>query len=197
MTNEPRELSSAGARRRARMLPLLQDAVRDRVRRKRRRRAVAGSLFVFALIIGSVEFMDGGGSVMQEPGDRLADAGGGTESMSPGGIPGPGLGPDLPSIPIAPRLDIQAIDATGLYAKAIERDPEIFIPTPAELPDGLRSVERRVLVERVSTDQLMTELAMSGLDSAVVCANQGCRLFIGTPEDGPVNGEPRTSGRGT
>lgn len=196
MSNEPHELSSAGAERRARMLPLLQDAVRDRVQRKRRRRAVACSLFVFVVIIGLVEVMDQGPSVTEQAENRLADGGGRTESVPPVEIAGPGL-PSVPAESVEPRLDIQSIDATSLYARAMERDPEVFIRTPVELPQDFRTAERRVVVERVTTDQLMMELAMSGLDSAVVCSDQDCRLFVLRKQIASADGDRSTTGQGT
>ena len=196
MSNEPHEISSAGAERRARMLPLLQDAVRDRVQRKRRRRAIACSLFVFVMIIGLVEVMDRGPSVTEQAANRLADGGGRTESVPPVEITGPGL-PLAPVESVEPRLDIQSIDATSLYARAMERDPEVFVSSPVELPVDFRTADSRVVVERLTTDQLMTELAMSGLDSAVICSDQGCRLFVPGKQMASADRDPSAPGQGT
>lgn len=196
MSNEPHEISSAGAERRARMLPLLQDAVRDRVQRRRRRRAVACSLFVFVMIIGLVEVMDQGPSVTEQAGNRLADVGAGTEPVSPVEIAGSGV-PLVPTESVEPRLDIQSIDATSLYARAMERDPEVFVRSPVELPVDFRTADSRVVVERLTTDQLMTELAMSGLDSAVICSDQGCRLFVPGKQMASADRDPSAAGQGT
>ena len=38
-----------------------------------------------------------------------------------------------------------------------------------------------VVVAFVTTDQLMMELAMAGMDSAVVCSADACTLFTTTP----------------
>ena len=196
MSNEPHEISSAGAERRARMLPLLQDAVRDRVQRKRRRRAVACSLFVFVMIIGLVEVMDQGPSVTEQAGNRLADVGAGTEPMPPVEIAGPEV-PLVPTESVEPRLDIQSIDATSLYARAMERDPEVFVRTPVALPVDFRTSESRVVVQRLTTDQLMTELAVSGLDSAVICSDRGCRLFVPGKQMASADRDPSAAGQGT
>lgn len=179
MQNDNDKLSSAGAQRRARMLPLLQDAVRDRVRRKRHRRAVACSLVVFVLIIGLVEVVDRGPIEPSEPGNRLADGGAKTRllPMTESNAP---IVPGLRGVALETGIDIQSFEPSGFYARAIERDPEIFITTPAELSAEFRGGGRsRVVVEYFTRDQLMTELAMSGLDSAVVCSDRDCRLFVG------------------
>lgn len=196
MSNEPHKLSSAGAERRARMLPLLQEAVRDRMQRKRRRRAVACSLFVFVMIIGLVEIMEQGPSVTEQAGNRLADGEGRAESVSPFEIAEPGL-PSVPAESVEPRLDIQSIDATSLYARAMELDPEVFIRTPVELPVDFRTAETRVVVQRLTTDQLMTELAMSGIDSAVICSDRDCRLFVARKRIASADDDRPTTSQGT
>ncbi|MCP4835264.1 MAG: hypothetical protein GY895_10930 [Phycisphaera sp.] len=196
MTNEPHELSSAGARRRAGMLPLLQDAVRDRVRRKRRRQAVLGALVAFTVTIGVVELLDRSPSVVERSEDRLADGGAGASPIIRADTVGPDA-PLVPAQPVVPRLDIQSIDAAGLHARAMERDPEVFITTPVELPVDFRTAERRVVVERVTTDQLMMELAMSGLDSAVVCSDQDCRLFVLRKQIAAVEADSSMTSQGT
>ena len=76
------ELSSAGRRRREQMLPLLQEAVRDRVRQRRQRRVVAGSLLVMLVAFGLVELFDKSSPVLEGVDTYLADADAGLEVIS-------------------------------------------------------------------------------------------------------------------
>ena len=165
--HEHHELSSAGVRRRERMLPLLQDAVRDRVRRRRQRRAVACSLLALLVTFGLVELFEESGPVRNVVDTRLAD----------------GFGEVVPEpiwsveSTVAGSLDLGSYDSKAMYERTLARNPDFFITTPDRLPDSARTPEVTVVVDHVSTEQLMIELAMAGMDSAVICSERGCTLF--------------------
>lgn len=165
------ELSNAGARRRDQMLPLLQEAMRERVRRRRQRRALVCSVLAVLVTIGLVEVFELRSPNRQAPEGLVADR-------------GPNLAPTTSSdaeIPARPAIDIQSFDPSTLYAQLIERDPDILITTPTELRADQRTSDTTVVVAIVTTDQLMMELAMAGMDSAVVCSADACTLFTTTP----------------
>ena len=154
---------------------------------------VAFSLFAFVVIVGLVEVVGRRPIEPSKPGNRLADGGGKI-------IPPPMtefVAPVVPDVRTETGIDIQAFEPSGFYARAIERDPDVFITTPAVLPADFRGDGRsRVVVEYLTRDQLMTELAMSGLDSAVVCSDRDCRLFVGRQESRPMNADSQTRNRG-
>ena len=163
------ELSSAGRRRREQMLPLLQDAVRGRVRQRRQRRVVAGSLLVMLVAFGLVELFDKSSPVLEGVDMQLADADAGLE-VAPIPLETTDASDDG-------SLDIKSCDQAALYAQAIERSPGLFITTPDRLPASARTGEAQFVVEYLSTEELMAELSVAGMDSAVICSKQGCTLF--------------------
>lgn len=162
----PHELSSAGIRRREQMLPLLQDAVKGRVRRRRQRRAVGGSLLVLLVAFGLVELFEESRPVLESVGTHLAD-----------GAAGSKVPLETTDVLQEKTLDIRSSDSGAFYARALERNPDLFITTPDRLPASARTAEFRGVVEYLTTEQLMVELSIAGMDSAVICSKQGCTLF--------------------
>ena len=185
MNDQRNGLSPAGERRRDQMLPLLQDAIRTRVRRRRQRRAVACSLLALVTMIGLVEVFELRSSNRRNPETLVADRK--TDAMP--------AAPSMTRPDQAPMLDIQRFDPAESYARTLERDPNLFITTPTELAAELRTSETDVVVTYVTTEQLMMELAMAGMDSAVVCAADSCRLFTSTQGNGRLQDEDDSTGR--
>ena len=167
MSDEHPRLSSAGARRRDRMLPLLQDAIRERVRRRGQRRAVACSLLVLVVTIGLVELVELRGPSRENSPALVADRGADAASL---------LGSPATEVTRS-AVDIQSFDPKRLYVQARQRDPGMLITTPTGLRADQRTAGTPGVVAYVTTDQLMMELAMAGIDSAVVCSQDTCTLF--------------------
>ena len=184
MTKRHDELSSAGARRRDQMLPLLQDAIRTRVRRRRQRRAVACSVLALVVMIGLVEVFELQSSNQRTPQTLVADR-------------GPEATPATPSFTRTnqPLIDIQPFDPAEHYAQALERDSNLIITTPTELRADQRTPDSTVVIAYVTTDQLMMELAMAGMDSAIICSTDSCRLFTSAPAGGRFADEAEINDR--
>lgn len=182
MRDDHHELSPAGARRRDRMLPLLQDAVRERGERRRRRRTIASALLVFAATIGLLQLMQGGPSRSDESDPRLA-----AENVVPPAdvIPPAGSG-----------IDIRPVGPSRLYARLQAADPEVSIRTPDALPDSHRIEATGIAVRRITTEELMDELAAAGFDHAVICSEVECRLFLAEAgrDTGEEDGQDRVRG---
>ena len=183
--HEHHELSSAGVRRRERMLPLLQDAVRDRVRRRRQRRAVACSLLALLVTFGLVELFEESGPVRNVVDTRLAD---GFSEVVPEPI-------WTAESTMGGSLDLGSYDPKAMYARALARNPDFLVTTPDRLPDSARTPEVTVVVDYVSTEQLMIELAMAGMDSAVICSDRECTLFTAGGPARDADEDPRDPGR--
>ena len=178
---ESHELSSAGMRRREQMLPLLQDAVRGRTRRRRQRRMVAGSLLLLLVTLGLFQLLEDGDRDLDRVDAYLAD--GSSDSRLPS------VSLDTIDVPTAGGLDISSLDQDALYARVLERSPGLFVTTPDRLPASARTLENRVVVEYLTTDQLMAELSIEGVDSAVICSRQGCTLFTSGGRNRAADGE--------
>ena len=78
MTNRPERpgipLSEAGRARRERMLPLIQQAMNEGIRRRRRRRSVAGALVLLGAVILGWELLEPGRvDRIEAPGGRLVE----------------------------------------------------------------------------------------------------------------------------
>jgi hypothetical protein len=167
--NGPHELSSAGMRRREQMLPLLQDAVKGRVRRRRQRRVVGGSLLVLLVSFGLIELIEESRPVLENVGTYLADGAAGSKV--------PPVQLETTDVLQDGALDIRSSDSEAFYARALERSPDLFITTPDRLPASASTTEPRGVVEYLTTEQLMVELSIAGMDSAVICSERGCTLF--------------------
>ncbi|MDG2424938.1 MAG: hypothetical protein P8M22_13290 [Phycisphaerales bacterium] len=185
MTNERNELSSAGARRREQMLPLLQDAMRDQVRRKRQRKIVAGSLLVLLASIGLVEVYLLRSMNPGAPETFVVDGG---VQISPSPVP-------ATELPADSKVTFQAFDSSALYARALERNPDVFITTPVQIPTECLAADKVVLVEYLTTEQMMSELSMFGIDSAIFCSDQDCTLVTAAQKSRQVNEGQEVSGQ--
>ena len=167
------ELSNAGARRRDQMLPLLQDAIRDRVRRRRRHRAVACTVLALGVMIGLVEVFDVRSFNQNTP-----------ETLVATGATDPTPAAPSRTTPEQPTIDIQSFNPAEFYAQALERDPDLLITTPTELRADKLTTNASRTVAYVTTDQLMVELAIAGMDSAVICSADRCTLFTSAQSSG-------------
>ena len=187
MTDPRNELSPAGERRRERMLPLLQDAIRHRVRRRRQRRAIACSLLLLAGTIGLVELFEGRSPDRRTPETMVADRGERPAPMEPA--------TERVETPVPPAFDIQSFNPEELFARALERDPDIRITTPTELRADLRTTTTDVVVAYVSSEELMMELSLEGMSGAVVCSVDRCTLRTVKNDRGPFVERPEADDR--
>ena len=183
MTEPRNELSPAGERRRERMLPLLQDAIRHRVRRRRQRQAIACSLLLLAATIGLVEVFERRSPGQGAPETMVADRGARTTPVeTPLEDPLESLETSAP-----PPVVIRSFDPAAAFARALERDPGMIVTTPSELRADQRTPTAEVVVAYVTTDQLMMELSMQGMAGAVVCSVDRCRLRTVDTEFGSLD----------
>ena len=180
--DEHQELSSRASARRDKMLPLLQEAMRERSRRKRRNKATAFSLLALLLIGVLMERFSTSGERVEEL-DRVVDAQStGTDDL----VETPATRSETespvttsPNFKLAMKgVDFQTIESKQLYARAIQRDPNMIIESGPTLAVEIEFLPDQVAIEYITTEELMSDLTKEGFSSAVACGATSCTLHI-------------------
>ena len=183
--DEHQELSSRASARRDKMLPLLQEAMRERSRRKRRNKATAFSLLALLLIGVFVERFSTTEEGFEEL-DRFVDAQStGTDDL----VETPAIRSETESaVTTSPDsqlamselamkgVDFQTIEYKQLYARAIQRDPDMIIESDPTLAVEIEFLPERVAIEYITTEELISDLSKEGFSSAVACGASSCTL---------------------
>ena len=178
--DEHQELSSRASARRDKMLPLLQEAMRERSRRRRRNKATAFSLLALLLIGVLMERFSTSGERIEEL-DRVVDAQStGTDDL----VETPAIRSETesavttsPDSQLAMKgVDFQTIEYKRLYARAIQRDPDMIIESEPTLAVEIEFLPERVAIEYITTEELISDLSKEGFSSAVACGASSCTL---------------------
>lgn len=178
--DEHQELSSRASARREKMLPLLQEAMRERSRRKRRNKATAFSLLALLLVGILMERFSTTGERFEEL-DRVVDA---QRPRTQDLVETPAIRSATespvttsPDFKLAMKgVDFQTIESKQLYARAIQRDPNMIIESGSTLAVEIEFLPDQVAIEYITTEELMSDLTKGGFSSAVACGASSCTL---------------------
>lgn len=178
--DEHQELSARASARRDKMLPLLQEAMRERSRRKRRNKATAFSLLALLLVGVLMERFSTTEERFEEL-DRVVDAQStGTDDL----VETPAIRSETesavttsPDSELAMKgVDFQTIAYKQLHARAIQRDPDMIIESGPTLAVEIEFLPERVAIEYITTEELISDLSKEGFSSAVACGASSCTL---------------------
>jgi len=198
--DEHQELSARASARRDKMLPLLQEAMRERSRRKRRNKATAFSLLALLLVGVLMERFSTTEERFEEL-DRVVDAQStGTEHL----VERPAIrsetespakaSPDSKSAIFELAMegvDFQTVDSRRLYARAIQRDPNMIIAPGPTLAVEIEFLPDRVAIEYITTEELISDLSKEGFSSAVACEASSCTLHTTPNRENTQKNLPR------
>lgn len=198
--DEQQELSARASVRRDKMLPLLQQAMRERSRRKRRNKATAFSLLALLLVGVLMERFSTTEERFEEL-DRVVDAQStGTEHL----VERPAIRSETESPATASPdfkttmselamkgADFQTIESEELYARAIQRDPNMIIESGPMLAVEIEFLPDRVAIEYITTEELISDLSEEGFSSAVACEASSCTLHITPRRENTQKTPPR------
>lgn len=158
MTDEHKNLSRAGRARRDAMLPLMQEAMRDAVRRKRQRQSVAG----FALL--AVGVLVGWG--LLDMGINITPT---RETLVVESTP----------VDAAPKaeFDWAPFDPVTAYQGLDTDNVMVTTQQAGDLPSNWK-VDRTLVkdIPTVTDTELLTLFANEGIQAAILCDASGCEL---------------------
>jgi hypothetical protein len=184
--NDP--LSEAGRARRDRMLPLIQEAMREGVRRRRRRRSVAGMVVLLGAAILGWELVETGRVVrIDAPPDRLAEETGDRET--------PSNTEERLATDVVPKTedaawgdaDWSTFDPAEAYASLVASGEPIMVTSTAAIPPEWLSQETSMEldVRTIGTRDLVTMLGRIGIEASVICSREKCVFVRSRSKDTP------------
>ena len=192
MTNPPEQqdsrLSEAGRARRDRMLPLIQDAMREGVRRRRRRRSVVGMVVLLCGVILGWELVESGRiSRTESPQNRLAENEARIDPETPANPEGLLATVDIAK-PVDSRwggADWSSFDPAEAYASLITSNDSIMTSSTVTIPSDwlVQEVTLTLDVQGIDTRDLVTMLARSGISASVICSEDKCVLVMNEREE--------------
>ncbi len=190
MTNTPEQqdprLSEAGQARRDRMLPLIQEAMREGVRRRRRRRSVAGMVVLLCAVILGWELLEPGRTNrIEAPQDRLAEET--SQPETPSNTDGL-LATDEVGKTQDSRwgdADWSSFDPAEAYASLMTSDASITTTRTVAIPSEwlVQETTMELDIQEIGTRDLVTMLARSGISASVICSEDKCVLVMNESED--------------
>ena len=176
MTDKHKDLSRAGQARRDAMLPLMQEAMRDAVRRKRQRQSVAGfALLAIGVLVGW-GLLDMGANTTPTRETIVAES----EPVDP-----------TPKT----QLDWQSFDPVRAY-ESLDLDAVVVSAAPtSDLPSNWK-IDRTLVkdIPTVTDTELLALFANEGVQAAILCNASGCKLHHNlrnptdqAPDENPVS----------
>ena len=184
--NDP--LSEAGRARRDRMLPLIQEAMREGTRRRRRRRSIAGMVVLLGAAILGWELVEPGRvDRIDTPPDRLAG--------EPSELDTPSNNEERLATDVVVETedstwgdaDWSAFDPAEAYASLVASGEPIMVTSTAAIPSEWLSRETtmKLDVRTIGTRDLVTMLGRSGIEASVICSREKCTFVRGKTRDAP------------
>ena len=194
MTNTPEQqdsrLSEAGKARRDRMLPLIQDAMREGVRRRRRRRSVAGMVVLLCAAILGWELVESNRSNrIEAPQDRLVEETSGLKN--PSRTEGLLATDDVEKTKDSKwgDADWSSFDPEEAYASLMGSGEPIMVTSKMVVPSEwlIQGTSTELDFQTVGTRDLVAMLARSGINASVICTADNCVLVTSKTEDTPTS----------
>lgn len=184
--NDP--LSEAGKTRRDRMLPLIQDAMREGVRRRRRRRSVAGMVVLLCAAILGWELVEPSRTNrIESPRDRLVEETSEQENPSKTeallATDGVGKTNDAKW----GDADWSSFDPAEAYASLMASGEPIMVTSKMAFPSEWLTQETDLELDFrvIGSRDLVTMLARSGISASIICSPENCTFMMNKSEEKP------------
>ena len=175
MHKDEHEISTHGANRRDKMLPLLQDAMKEHTRRRRQRRSLACSVLALCLIgvlfeiFNTTREQTGTSTTGIAMNDPEASA---TNGRTP---PVPSMNDEAVRSGSPPFYTVLATEQ--LYQRCLDRNPCLIIQDDAVLAYTTEIKKTDAPVLEITTDELVATLAEVGIGTAISCTGERCSLY--------------------
>lgn len=183
-------LSEAGQARRDRMLPLMQDAMRNASRQRRQRRSLAASLVLLVGVFVGWELIELGTSTPRAPEMVIVDSSNPTTPNETSTTP---LPPAESGATADPKWDWASFDPLVAYKDSITEGVLVSSESPDSIP-ATWVIDRTLVddIPRVTSEELVAMLADSGIAAAVLCDASRCTLQVINPPQPDDETEPST-----
>lgn len=183
MKQDEHEITTHGADRRDKMLPLLQEAMKEHSRRRRQRRSIACSVLAFCLFIVLYETFSSRDAtpptsfeiVMDRPLETI---------VADSSAPEPSASETESFNDVRPFYTV--IESESAFERCLQRNPDLIIDDAVALAYTAEATGVSAPIREITTDELVASLAEAGISTAISCSEKRCTLYTTSGSEIPL-----------